>query len=174
MKKRSFFERLSASSTHDELHELDDDFPINHPGMPSSLASSARTQPLPVQETAPLAAEMPPQDEVAEGQLPVDVYQTGTDIIIRTFIAGVRPDEMSVSISRDMVVIDGSREERDSIQDNDYFARELFWGRFSKTILLPQEVDVDGSTASAKDGLLTLILPNLDKAKQTKLRVKAG
>ena len=102
------------------------------------------------------------------------MYQTGTDIIIRTFIAGVRPDEMSVSISRDMVVIDGSREERDSIQDNDYFARELFWGRFSKTILLPQEVDVDGSTASAKDGLLTLILPKLDKAKQTKLRVKAG
>jgi len=174
MKKRSFFERLSASSPHDDFDALDDDFPINHPGMPSASVSQARSIPVMQTETAPSMPETPIQEEVVEGQLPVDVYQTSTDIIIRTFIAGVRPDEMSVSISRDMVVIEGSREERDTIQDSDYFARELFWGRFSKTILLPQEVDVDGSTASAKDGLLTLILPKLDKARQTKLKVKAG
>ena len=56
----------------------------------------------------------------------------------------------------------------------DYFTRELFWGSFSRSILLPQEVDVDSSTANAKDGLLTIILTKLDKARQTKLRVKAG
>jgi HSP20 family protein len=102
------------------------------------------------------------------------VYQTPSEIVIRTFIAGVRPDEINLSISRDMVVIEGSRAERESIADTEYFNRELFWGSFSRTILLPQEVDVDNSSASAKDGLLTLILPKLDKAKQTKLRVKAG
>ena len=58
--------------------------------------------------------------------------------------------------------------------DSDYFTRELFWGTFSRTILLPQEVDVDNSSAGAKDGLLSIILPKLDKARQTKLRVKAG
>lgn len=73
-----------------------------------------------------------------------------------------------------MVVIEGSRDERDSVTDSDYFTRELFWGSFSRTILLPQEVDVDNSSAGAKDGLLSLILPKLDKARQTKLRVKAG
>ncbi len=179
MKKRSFFERLSASSQHDDFDAFDDDFPIQHPGMPAQQAPQRSVPVSGMPQTQPQIQQMPaPQptheEEVVEGQLPVDVYQTNTDIIIRTFIAGVRPDEMNVSISRDMVVIEGSREERDTVSDGDYFARELFWGRFSKTILLPQEVDVDACTASAKDGLLTLVLPKLDKTRQTKLRVKAG
>jgi HSP20 family protein len=102
------------------------------------------------------------------------VYQTQNEIVIRAFVAGVRPDEMNVSISRDMVEIDGSRDERDQVTDTDYFNRELFWGSFARTILLPQEVDVDAATAGAKDGLLTIVLPKLDKSRQTKLRVKAG
>ena len=110
----------------------------------------------------------------ARGNSPVDVHQTAGDIIIRAFVAGVRPDELNISISRDMVEIGGTRAEREQVSGSDYFTRELFWGSFSRTILLPQEVDVDASTASAKEGLLTIILPRLDKAKQTKLRVKAG
>ena len=90
---------------------------------------------------APSRAEEP----AAEGQLPVDVYQTANEIVIRTFIAGVRADEMNVSISRDMVVIEGSREERDQAADGDYFIRELFWGSFARTILLPEEIDVDAT-----------------------------
>ncbi len=116
----------------------------------------------------------PVDDEPSEGQLPVDVYQTPSEIVIRTFIAGVRPDELNVSISRDMVTIEGAREEHSSVAENDYFHHELFWGSFTRTILLPQEVDVDNSSAGAKDGLLTIVLPKLDKAKQTKLRIKAG
>lgn len=174
MKKRSFFERLSATGGTDDFDSFDDDFPITHPGMPTKqpLARS-----VPVQGSMPQQVPMtaaPVEEEEAEGQLPVDVYQTPNDIIIRSFIAGVRPDEMNVSISRDMVVIEGSREERDTITDGDYFARELFWGRFTKTILLPQEIDVDASTATAKDGLLTIMLPKMDKTRQTKLKVKSG
>lgn len=171
MKKRSFFERLSASSPQDDFDAFDDDFPIQHPGMPQTAPSRS----IPISNhSAPVQSFEREPEEAPEGQLPVDVYQTANDIIIRTFIAGVRPDEMNVSISRDMVVIEGSREERDTISEGDYFARELFWGRFAKTILLPQEVDVDACTAAAKDGLLTLTLPKLDKARQTKLKVKAG
>ncbi len=172
MKKRSFFERLSASSAPDDYDAFDDDFPIQHPGMPTK---GPVVRSIPVSSAqAPQASAAPVEEEVAEGQLPVDVYQTPNDIIIRTFIAGVRPDDMNVSISRDMVVIEGSREERDTVVEGDYFARELFWGRFAKTILLPQEVDVDACTATAKDGLLTLTMPKLDKARQTKLKVKSG
>ncbi len=171
MKKRSFFERLSASSTHDDFDAFDDDFPIQHPGMP---APQTPTRSIPITSAPATPAPLQQEEEAPEGQLPVDVFQTPNDIIIRTFIAGVRPDEMNVSISRDMVVIEGSREERETISESDYFARELFWGRFAKTILLPQEIDVDACTATAKDGLLTLTMPKLDKARQTKLKVKAG
>jgi len=86
----------------------------------------------------------------------------------------VRPDELSISISRDRVEIEGSRMEREQVVGPDYFTRELFWGSFSRAIMLPQEVDVEASSASAKDGLLTIILPKLDKARQTKLKVKSG
>ncbi|MDO8623910.1 MAG: Hsp20/alpha crystallin family protein [bacterium] len=163
--KRSFFDRLSGTvNVGDTFDEFDDatSLPVAKGGSPASspttLKSAHRNEPAPS----------------GEGQLPVDVHQTPSDIIIRAFVAGVRPDELSISISRDMVVIEGSRMEREQVSEPDYFTRELFWGSFSRTILLPQEVDVDNSTASAKDGLLTLILPKLDKARQTKLRVKVG
>ncbi len=167
-KKPSFFERLSGSSSSGSTFDaFDEELPI--PTGPSRekmrpQVSATATRP------APLDDDMP----MNEGQLPVDVHQTTSDIIIRAFVAGVRPDELNISISRDMVEIEGSRMEREQIAGPDYFTRELFWGSFSRTIMLPQEVDVESSSASAKDGLLTIILPKLDKAKQTKLRVKAG
>jgi HSP20 family protein len=155
MKKRSLFERLSGGG--DEYESFDDDQP-----------QLSRKQ---VAPATPVAREA---EEPADGQLPVDVYQTANEIVIRTFIAGVRADEMNVSISRDMVVIEGSREEHEQITDSDFFIRELFWGTFARTILLPEEIDVDASTANAKDGFLTITMPKLDKKRQTKLRVKAG
>ncbi len=160
MKKRSFFDRLSGGTPVDDGYDTFDDEPMQQPVMRQSAQ-------------APSALSIV-EEESSEGQLPVDVYQTPNEIVIRAFVAGVRPDEMNVSISRDMVVIEGAREERDSVPDSDYFTRELFWGSFSRTILLPQEVDVDNSSAGAKDGLLTLVLPKLDKARQTKLKVKAS
>lgn len=168
-KKRSFFERLSGSvsTPADEYDSFDDDLPLPNAAIAGSPAKDA--------PGAPARSGAEPLDaNAAEGQLPVDVHQTPNEIVIRAFVAGVRPDELSVSISRDMVIIEGSREERDRIVESDYFTRELFWGSFSRTILLPQEVDVENSSANSKDGLLTLILPKLDKARQTKLRVKAG
>lgn len=166
MKKRTFFERLSGSSA-DEYDGFDDEFPVR------GMSSHAAPEPAAVSRSSSYAVAVA-EEEQSEGQLPVDVYQTPGEIIIRTFVAGVRPDELNVSISRDMVVIEGSREERDSVDDSDYFTRELFWGSFSRTILLPQEIDVDESNASAKDGLLTVVLPKMDKTRQTKLRVKVG
>ena len=167
-KKPSFFERLSGSaSSGDAFDAFDEELPIATSPVrekPRTQTSTATTRPAPLEDDQPNS----------EGQLPVDVHQTPSDIIIRAFVAGVRPDELSISISRDMVEIEGSRMEREQITGSDYFTRELFWGSFSRTIMLPQEVDVESSSASAKDGLLTIILPKLDKAKQTKLRVKAG
>lgn len=176
MKKRSFFDRLSGSAPMDDHYDaFDDDFPMQS-GMQAPMRTITPTAQPQMQQQQPVTrtfANLVEEDQT-EGQLPVDVYQTPNEIVIRTFVAGVRPDELNVSISRDMVVIEGSRDERDSVTDSDYFTRELFWGTFSRTILLPQEVDVDNSSAGAKDGLLSIILPKLDKARQTKLRVKAG
>ncbi len=165
--KRSFFERLSGNAPSENTFDsFDDELPVVTPTF-----SAPRTQTPDTQARPSLLNTDTSQNE---GQLPVDVHQTPSDIIIRAFVAGVRPDELNISISRDMVEIGGNRSEREQVSEPDYFTRELFWGSFSRTILLPQEVDVEACSANAKDGLLTIILPKLDKARQTKLRVKAG
>ncbi len=107
-----------------------------------------------------------------EGELTVDVYQTPDMIIVKSMIAGVRPEDLDVSISRDMVTIRGKREEERIENEDDYFVRELYWGSFSRTIELPQEVDVDEAEAVEKHGLLILKLPKLDKKRQSKLKVR--
>jgi len=164
-KKRSFFERLSGGAPAGDYDSFEED--EVRPQVRQVIPSAA------VQQRPSVIGALR-EEEVAEGQLPVDVHQTPNEIVIRAFVAGVRPEELSLSISRDMVEIDGSRSSRDQITDADYFTRELFWGSFTRTVLLPQEVDVDNSSATSKDGLLTIILPKLDKARQTKLKVRAG
>lgn len=160
-KKYSLFERLSGSvSTHNHDDDFDDE-PLENGKQTSSAAHTS-------------AEEQMIEDDSDTGQLPIDVFQTQDEIMIHTFVAGVRPDELSVSISRDIVVIEGTRNERQQVVDSDYFTRELFWGAFTRTILLPQEIDVDSAIAQSKDGLLTITLPKLDRTRQTKLRVKAG
>ena len=160
--KRSLFGRLSSSS--DDFDAFDDDdlavAPQDLREPEHSMHVSRR-----LSNDAPLNGE---------GQLPVDVFQTPSDIVVRAFVAGVPAGELNISISRDMVEISGARAEHEQVSDHDFFTRELFWGSFTRSILLPQEIDVDSASATSRDGLLTIVLPKLDKARQTKLRVKAG
>ncbi|MEI8327727.1 MAG: Hsp20/alpha crystallin family protein [Candidatus Taylorbacteria bacterium] len=109
-----------------------------------------------------------------EGELTVDVYQTPEMIIIKSMIAGVRPEDLDISITRDMITIRGKREEERIARDDDYFTRELYWGSFSRTISLPEEIDVEEAEAIEKHGLLILKLPKLDKKRLSKLKVKTA
>ena len=74
-----------------------------------------------------------------EGELSVDVYQNPNEIVIKTMVAGVKPEDLDVSISRDMVTAKGKRENERIVADDDYFHKELYWGSFSRTaVVLPQ------------------------------------
>ncbi|OHB15413.1 MAG: hypothetical protein A2431_03990 [Candidatus Zambryskibacteria bacterium RIFOXYC1_FULL_39_10] len=109
-----------------------------------------------------------------EGELNVDVYQNQNEIVIKTMVAGVKPEDLDVSISRDMVTLKGKRESERTIADDDYFHKELYWGSFSRTIVLPQEIDVDAAEAIEKHGLLIIRLPKLDKNRSTRLKVRGN
>ncbi|KKT60096.1 MAG: Protein containing Heat shock protein Hsp20 protein [Candidatus Azambacteria bacterium GW2011_GWC2_45_7b] len=111
-----------------------------------------------------------PQDE--EGQLTIDVWQTPDEIVVQAIVGGVKPEDLDVSVTHDMVTLRGKREKQREVSGNDYFYQELYWGAFSRSILLPQEVDADEAQATIKNGLLTIHLPKLDKARVAKLKVK--
>lgn len=153
--KKSFFERLTGTVKIDD-DEIDEE------------TEDEET------DEAEEAKEKSLTEDDSDGQLAVDVYQTNGDIIIRTMVAGIRPEDLDISITRDMVTIKGSREDNTSVDDDDYFHRELFWGSFSRVILLPQEVEIEEAEAIERHGLLTIKLPKINKDRQTKLRVKAS
>lgn len=110
--------------------------------------------------------------EEAEGQLTVDVYQTPTEIVIQSTIAGVDPEELDIAITTESVTIRGKREKMEEVKDDDYFFQECYWGRFARQIILPQEIDAENALASMKNGVLTIRLPKLNREKTKKLKVK--
>ncbi len=149
--KRSFFERLTGAVRLDE-GPLEETVELNKPAPKPSIFEEAEE----------------------EAQLTVDVYNTPSEIVIKTMVAGVRPDDLDVSITRDSVTIRGKRSEDRTVTGEDYLHRELYWGSFARTITLPEEVDVDNAEAVEKYGMLVLHLPKIDKNRQTKLRVKGN
>lgn len=113
------------------------------------------------------------EEENEEMELAVDVYETSSDIILQTMVAGVRPEDLEVTISRDMITIKGKREESRNVNEENYFTKELYWGKFSRTVLLPQEVEPEEVEATEKHGLLTVKIQKVDKEKKNNIRVKS-
>lgn len=107
-----------------------------------------------------------------EGQLTIDVYQTPTEMIIESAVAGVGPEDIDINVTNDSVTIRGERHREAKVHNDDYLYQECYWGRFSRSVILPQEVDPDEAHATFKNGILTVHLPKIVKQKQKKLKVK--
>lgn len=115
------------------------------------------------------------EDSVEEiGELSVDVINSSDSIVIKAMIAGVKPSDVDVDITRDTVTIKATRHDEHEIEDENFHQRELYWGTFSRTISLPEEVDVDLAEAKEKHGLLVINLPKLDKNRKTKLQIRSN
>jgi len=160
--KKSFFERLTGAV------RLNGDDDASKDELPTKISGKNSKQ-----GESDLASWIDEESE-KEGELTVDVYQTSDMIIVKSMIAGVRPEDLDVTITRDMITIRGKREEERIENEDDFFVRELYWGSFSRTIQLPEEIDVDEAEAIEKHGLLILKLPKLDKKKQSKLKVRTA
>ncbi len=111
--------------------------------------------------------------EPEEGELAVDVYQTDDMVMIQAMVAGVASDDLSVSVTREMVTIKGKREAPKNIPRENYFYQELYWGAFSRTILLPQEIETEEVEAVERHGLLTIKLPKIDKGRVQNVKIKS-
>ena len=108
-----------------------------------------------------------------EGQLTVDVYQNDDEIVIKSTIAGVTVDDIDISITNDMVTIKGKRNTDERIEASDYCYQELYWGPFSRSIILPEDIDVEKANASMKNGILSIRLPKLAKSRMKKVKISS-
>ncbi|MBP6885797.1 MAG: Hsp20/alpha crystallin family protein [Candidatus Pacebacteria bacterium] len=117
------------------------------------------------------SARKEPQEQT-EGSLTVDVYRDDGDIVIQSTIAGATAPDLDITILNDMVTIKGARQPETKVRQNSYYYQELYWGPFSRSIILPEEVDADAAKASMKNGILTIRLPTLEKAKTKRLKIE--
>ena len=102
-----------------------------------------------------------------------DLGITAHPHVVQAMIAGVRPEDLNVSITREMVTLEGRRQKQTEVERDGYFMKELYWGAFARKILLPCEVEPSEAEAYEKSGLLTLRMPKIDKARTQKVKVRS-
>lgn len=110
--------------------------------------------------------------EQHEGELAVDIYEDGPNLIIKSTLAGVDPKDIDLGVEKDLITIRGKREKNKETLNKNYFNQECFWGKFSRTVILPYEINPEGVKADLKNGILTVILPKIEKKKGTKLEIE--
>ncbi len=156
MAKKHFLEKLAGAKNT----------PIEN--LPTKLQDK---NPDPDKKENPQATEEAAGDY--EGQLTIDVYQTPNDIVIKSTIAGVRPEDLDVTINNDMLTIKGTRKNDAQIKPEDYYYQECYWGPFSRSVILPVDVETEKIKAQLTNGILTITLPKASKAKTKTIAVEA-
>ena len=107
-----------------------------------------------------------------EGQLAVDVYQTEDNIVLKAPLAGVKPEDLELSITDEVVTIKGERKELEEVKRENYLAQECYWGAFARSYVLPVPVTSEKAQATLKNGILTISIPKQEKTKAKKIEIK--
>lgn len=120
------------------------------------------------------SAREPAEAREEDGELTVDIYDNGDAIIIQSTVSGVKPEDLDISITTDSITIRGKRKQTEEIREEDYYYKELFWGAFSRSIILPEEIEEGEAEANLKHGLLSIRLPKKKRNTVQKLKVKVS
>ncbi|MFW5888215.1 MAG: Hsp20/alpha crystallin family protein [Patescibacteria group bacterium] len=107
-----------------------------------------------------------------EGQLAIDIYETPKKIVIKSTIAGAKPEDLDISLNNDMLTIRGKRERDEKVKEENYLYQECYWGYFSRSIILPAEVDGKNIDATLENGILTIKLTKIKHEKNIPVKVK--
>jgi len=107
-----------------------------------------------------------------EGELAIDLYETPDNLVLQAVIGGMKANDLDISITNDMITIRGERKKEESGKIDKFYYEECFWGVFSRSIILPQEINADKAKATIRNGLLTIILPKLEKTKKKVLEIE--
>jgi HSP20 family protein len=178
--KKSFFERLTGAKRLPEQSSQGSPYGYSGPtsygtqNIPTQMSSAEDYAVEPTMQNENIQTEQQEESWAgeSEGQLTIDVYQTDNDIVIKSTIAGVKPEDLDVSINNDMVTIRGERKNEEKVEGENYYYQECYWGTFSRSVILPVEVIADKAEAAMKNGILTLRLPKADTTKTKRIQVR--
>ncbi len=169
--KRSFFERLTGAKDI-ETGEYVQEPPLVTSDNFYQEETEINMSPFNSNPSKNMNEENILSSDSNEGQLTIDVYQTESDIVIKSTIAGVKPEDLDVSINNDMVIIKGERKNEEQVPEENYYYQECYWGKFSRSVILPVDVLPEKIEAAMKNGILTIRLPKADVNKTKKIQVR--
>lgn len=110
--------------------------------------------------------------ELGEGELPLDMYQTANDVVVKAALPGLKAEEVDISITGDTLTIKGEHKEEQEVKQENYLCKERRYGAFSRSVQIPVQVKSDKAEAIFENGVLTLTLPKAEEVKPRQIKVK--
>ena len=107
-----------------------------------------------------------------EERVSLDMYQTDNDVVVEASVPGVKPEELDVSISGDMLTIKGERKEEREVKEENYLRRERTFGSFERLVTLPVAVKMENITAEFENGVLTVTMPKAEEVKPKQIKIQ--
>ena len=108
-----------------------------------------------------------------EGKMPnVDVIERDNEIVVRAELPGVNKDDIDISVTRDAVTIKGTTSHEDKEEKGDYYRCEISRGSYTRTVVLPKNVDENKAKATFRDGILELTIPKAEEARSKTIKVE--
>jgi len=108
----------------------------------------------------------------SDGQLAVDVFETGKEFVIVSAVAGINIENLDVFVEKDILIIKGNRSNPASSGEKNYFYQECYWGPFSRKIILPENVDSSRIDASMDKGILIIKIPKIQREEKKKIEIR--
>ena len=102
----------------------------------------------------------------------LDVYETPDDVVVKAVVPGIKPEDIELTITENVLTIKGQLERQEEVEQENYLHRERVYGSFSRTLVLPGELDAGKSEAGFENGVLTLTIPKAEEAKSRSIKVK--
>jgi HSP20 family protein len=105
--------------------------------------------------------------------LPLDVIAKDDEYVITAAVPGLKPDDLSVEVLGETVTIRGEIKSEQNGEQDGYLLQERRYGKFSRTLNFPVELDGAKAEASVENGVLTLRVPKAETARPKMIKVKA-
>lgn len=102
----------------------------------------------------------------------VDIYETGSDLVVKAALPGVKPEDLDVNITGNMLTIKAETKSEQETEDEKYHRKECYYGAYARTLTIPDSLKADKAEANLENGLLTLTIPKAKEAKPKTIKVK--
>jgi HSP20 family protein len=111
--------------------------------------------------------------ETAASALPLDMYETENDVVVKASVPGVKPEDIEVTVTGDLLTIKGEFKSEERTERQNFIRQERRYGSFCRQLGLPASVDSGKAEASFENGILTLNLPKVEAVKPKTVKVVA-